>query len=93
MGSTFELGGVEMAVRLHTNDLLRCVIDQCKQEGVRMKEIFECRCTIDKQEITLFPMKCRPDKPTPNDLGVIAVTFNNVLESIQIGDLIAMAAR
>ena len=78
------------AVRLEENKMIQCLIEaERKRDGV-LCSILECLCKIHAEEkrVELFPVKCRVDKATPNDIAVVRATLKNIEEGIVFDDLL-----
>ena len=50
--------------------------------------VVECECNISSDTLTLFPLKRRFDKTTPNSLTTLERTLTNITEAIQMHELI-----
>ena len=87
-----RVGADTYGVRTLVNDLVRCSVDACSRDNETLDAIFECACVVDAERRTLelFPMKHRPDKPTPNDLHIVLSTIRNVVEGISMDEIVRL---
>lgn len=76
-------------VRLEANKMIQCLIEAERKRDGTLCAILECLCKLhaDERRVQLFPIKCRVDKSTPNDVAVVRATLKNVEEAIGYKDL------
>lgn len=73
-------------VTISTNELLESV-----ETGTK-GSVLECSCSVMEDRITLFALKVRFDKDTPNNMRTVQRTVVNIIENITVDEL-AQAVR
>lgn len=54
----------------------------------KVEFVTECICSVDQESgtITVFPVKCRADKTSPNNITTIIETIHNIIENVEISE-------
>ena len=77
--TTLRRGAYSMNVVLAKNEV---------SDGLENDAVVECECAVTHETLTLFPLKRRFDKSSPNSLTTIERTVTNILEKIDVQELI-----
>lgn len=86
--SSVSFGGKEFRVDFMRNGLYACVLKDATAADRDVDDIFECNCRVEGGCLTLFPIKRRIDKPSPNDIAIVFATVKNVVEGIGFEELL-----
>ena len=81
--------GATWAVAFQRNKLVQCLLEAEHRNDADLCGILECICRLDRarREVSLFPIKHRLDKPTPNDLAVVRATLQHIEEGVSFEEL------
>ena len=66
------------------------MVSSAAQSGTRLQRKGrgrKCTCSIEGRRVTLFPIKKRVDKPSPNDYHIVKATMKNVVEGISFEEI------
>ena len=88
-----QLGAAcEPLTELRHDGMQLSVVFSCNEvcDAVASGVVVECECMLTSDTLTLFPLKRRFDKSSPNSLTTLERTLTNILESIDIQELIEM---
>lgn len=81
------IANVNYKFEISENRMIQCIVQsEFKRECDSVKFVAECICDVDQTDkiITIFPVKRRADKTSPNNITTISETIHNILENVQV---------
>jgi len=72
------------------NRMIQCIVQsEYNKDADKIEFVAECICNIDEEDhtITIFPVKRRADKTSPNNITTVIETIYNIIEDIKIEEV------
>lgn len=84
-----EIESKRYEVKISENRMIQYIAQsECTKTLGKVEFVAECICNVDQSSgiITIFPVKCRGDKTSPNNITTIIETIHNIIENVQISE-------